>query len=205
MSRVTEVMDYLTEKELLDYFLRTSKAKREAIGKEALRIGTLVDEMVGSDIKDGGYLIPGEELQIANCMKAWEKFKVEEPWMVPSIASMQDELVDGELVGHPDFIIQQEHRVGIIDLKTSKSIYPRYWTQCAQYLHMKWPRLVGNHFIGVLRLDKETGLYEYKEIDGKEYIQYEIGVFNAYWTAFQHNVKNREQIRRMLEEELNVS
>ena len=60
-------------------------------------------------------------------------------------------------------------------------------------------------FIGVLRLDKESGIPDYKEIDDEEYIRYEVSVFNAYKVAYEHNVKNREQIRRMLEEEvLNV-
>lgn len=198
MTRVSEVLDYLTEPELLKWFRNNSKAKVEAIGKEALRVGNIVDQLVQDDIRNNGYLLVGEEPQIRSCMMAWELFKKEHPKFVGSIRSMQDELIRGDIVGHPDFIMED----GIIDLKTSKSIQPRHWTQTAKYLHLKWGEDIKNKFIGVLRLDKESGLYEFKMINVEDYIRYEISVFEAYWVAYQHNVKNREQIRGQLEEEL---
>ncbi len=55
--------------------------------------------------------------------------------------------------------------------------------------------------IAILRLDKTLGIYEFKE-QGQEVIDYEIGVFNAYLTAYKHNTIIREIIRKQLELEV---
>ena len=61
MPSVTEVLDYLTPPELVNWMERTSKAKRKAIQDEALAIGTEVDRLVQMDIKgeDVGPLTEG--------------------------------------------------------------------------------------------------------------------------------------------------
>lgn len=205
MPSVTEVLDYLTEPELLNWFRNNSKKKCEEISKEALRVGSAVDALVQQDIREGGYLAPEGDAPIVNCMRGWEKFKRDYPKFVESVRFMQKEIREGEVVGHPDFIRDEIHRWGITDLKCSSGIRSRYWTQTAKYLDMERKmENRGEGFISVLRLDKTAseGAYEYKEIIDFEYIKYEIEVFEAYLTAFNHNVRNREQIRRMLEEEL---
>jgi len=203
MPRVTEVLDYLTEPELLNWFKNNSKAKCQKISEAAMCVGTIVDQLVQDDINDGGYLVPEGDEPVMNCMKAWEKFKKDRPWFVPSIIKegMQMELEQGGLIGHPDFPILQADRIGIVDLKCSASIRPRYWTQAAKYLDMYKARILSG-FIGILRLDKTTGEYEYKEMTDSSDITYEVKVFDAYLVAFHHNVKNREIIRQQLEEEL---
>lgn len=207
MPSVTEVLDYLTEPELLNWYRNNSKKKCEEISKEAIRVGSAVDALVQQDIREGGYLVPEGDSPIQNCLKAWELFKKDYPEFVESVKEMQIELTSHEedLVGHPDFICERSNSWGIVDLKCASGIRPRYWTQTSKYLDME-SKIVSSHegfrFIGVLRLDKVTGLYEYKEIYDEEYIQYEISVFNAYLLAFNHNVRNREQIRLMLEKEL---
>lgn len=174
-----------------------SKAKRKAIRDEAFRIGTAVDLLVQEDIRDGGYLVPEGDFPIETCCKAWELFKKDYPDFVTGVKEMQSELVEGEIIGHPDFILEN----GIVDLKCATSIRPNYWTQTAKYFRMKFGR-VNSGMIGVLKLDKVTGLYEYKTIDDIEYINYENDVFNAYHTAFNHAQRNREVLRQQLEEEL---
>lgn len=195
MIRVTQVLDYLTEPELLNWYLTKGKATCKKISDEALRIGSAVDSMIQSDIKGEGYLCPAEDMPIENCMSAWEKFKADHPGYLSSITGFQEELTDGEVVGHPDIILPDQ----IDDVKTSRAIQPRYWTQTAQYA-----RMAKKSKIGVLRLDKESGLYEYK-VFGQEVIDYENKVFDAYLLAYKHNTTIREIVRRQLEMEvLNV-
>ena len=211
MPSVTEILDYLTDKELLKWIENNSKAKRKNITDSAIRVGKEVDLLVQQDIKEGGYLVPEGNEPITNCLKAWELFKKENPQFVSSVKSMQTELRKGELVGHPDFIIEDAYRFGVIDLKCSRAIMPRHWTQTAKYLDLVKSYATKRsptckEFIGILRLDKTTGLYEYKEMRDPDDIAYEVYVFDAYYTTYQHNFNNREIIRQQLEEELlNVS
>lgn len=203
MPSVTEVLGHLTEPELLRWIENNSKAKRKKITDLALRVGTDVDLLVQQDIKDDGYLAPEGDEPVENCLKAWELFKKDHPEFIPSVKEMQTELTHGEIVGHPDFINQGNRGWGITDLKCSKTIWPKYWTQVAQYAHLKLK--AGDKFpafIAILRLDKTTGLYQYEVIDDPQYIGYEWRVFDAYLVAYEHAVKNREIIRQSLEEEL---
>ena len=210
MPRVTEILDYLKEPELVNWYRNNSRKKCDEISQRAIRIGTEVDLLVQRDIRDGGYLLPEGEEAITNCMRAWEKFKKDCPSFVGDVKEIQIELRDGELVGHPDFVMERERSYGIADLKCSRSIQPRYWTQVCQYLKMYQIDRIANlkvippktYFAGILRLDKEIGDYEYKEIVNFDYIHYEQEVFKAYEVAYYHNMKNREQIRLMLEKEM---
>lgn len=207
MPSVTEVIDYMVEPELLNWMLRTGAAKRKAIQDEALRVGTVVDTLIQADLKGQEYTPNPDDKQVYNSMCAWEKAKEKYPWLKEGKAQIQKELICGEIVGHPDLIIELPDRWGVIDFKSASSIRPKYWTQVCKYLQME-ASLSGRElgFVGVLRLDKTTGEPEYIEISDAEYIAYEVRVFDAYYTAYQHNFKNREMIRQQLEREvLNVS
>ena len=191
MVRVTEILDYLTEPELLAWYIRMGKAACKKISDTSKSIGTAVDLMIQQDIKKQGYaVVTGTPEE--SCMNAWEKFKHDNPSFISSILSIQTELNDGEIVGHPDIITINQ----IVDIKTSRAIQPRHWTQVSKYAQMaKKPK------VAILRLDKETGNYEFKE-QGQEVIDYELGVFNAYLVAFKHNTIIREIIRQQLEMEV---
>lgn len=190
--RVTAVLDYLTEPELLAWYLKTGKAACKKISDAALRVGTLVDKMIQEDIKGEGYLCPAEDTPVENCMAAWEKFKADHPGYMASITGFQDEVTDGEIVGHPDIILADQ----IDDVKTSRAIQPRYWTQTSKYAQM-----AGKSKVGIIRLDKETGNYEYK-VMGKDVVDYENRVFDAYLMAYKHNTTIREIVRQQLEMEV---
>ena len=201
--RVSRVLDYLTEPGLLSWFRKNSPAKTKKISDEAMRIGSEVDVLVQEDINTHKYIVP-IDVSISNCMRGWELFKTEYPDFVPSVKEMQVELEYDGVIGHPDFILERDSGWGIVDLKCASAIRPRHWTQTAKYEHllMMTKYLNSPGFIGILRLDKVTGLYEYKEINDRAYILYEIRVFDAYLTAYHHNFNNREIIRRQLEEEI---
>ena len=204
MIRVTTCLDYFTEPELLKWIENNSKAKRKAIQEEALRIGSIVDLLIQLDIKQNDQpkpiILDNDKVKVENCMRAWETFKMDYPSFVPGVMEMQTELNNGEIMGHPDFI----HINGITDLKCSSGIRPRYWTQVSEYFNLRFKNshVWGNGFIAVLRLDKVSGLYEYRKIEDQSYIDYEISIFNAYHLAFNHNEINREIIRQQLEKEI---
>ena len=192
MIRVTEVLDYLTEPELLNWFITKGKTACKKISEESLRIGSAVDKLIQQDIKEHQYMVPNGELAIANCLLAWEKFKKDYPSYISSIISIQCEAKDGEIVGHPDIELTDQ----IDDIKTSRAIQPRYLTQTSKYA-----RMMNKHKIGIIRLDKETANYEYKQF-GIDVIDYENLVFDAYLVAYKHNKIIREIIRKQLELEV---
>ena len=192
MIRVTQVLDYLTEPELMAWYLRTGKAACKKISDEALRIGTLVDKMIQEDIKGEGYLCPAEDAPVENCMAAWEKFKAAHPGYISLITGFQEELTDGEVVGHPDIILPDQ----IDDVKTSRMIRPGYYTQVSKYAKMA-KKSKG----GIIRLDKETGNFEYKTFD-QAVIDYENQVFDAQLLLYKHNSTIREIVRKQLEAEV---
>lgn len=214
MTHVTEVLDYLTEPELLNWMLRTSKAKREASSNEALAIGKEVDKLIQTDLfptlltTSPPTLAAPLAAKVDSCMKAWAEFKAVYPDIVAGIKSVQDELAHGGIVGHPDLFYEDDNRWGIIDVKTSQTMYPRYWTQTAKYTDLKRMSFHTDHyirkprFIGVLRLDKESGRFHYASIEVEAAIQYEVSVFEAYRVAYAHNYKLREIIRSQLELEV---
>lgn len=216
LVRVTEVLDYLTEPELLAWMLRTSKAKRERASEDALLVGTYVDVCVQADLKGVDrppQTLVGEALETSiNCLKAWDGFRNDRPDILAGIVGMQEEVSDGVVVGHPDLIFDNGARRGIIDVKTSGAMYPKYWTQTAEYAKLKWgPGFLDDFlkipgFLGILRLDKKTGIYHYVELDTLIMIRYEVEMFEAYHKAYTHNFMAREFIRQQLEEGvLNVS
>ena len=216
--RVTEIIDYLTEPELLAWMLRTPKAKREASSKDSLLIGTRVDLLIQESLFPPSpslstlsqplpqEFLPEHKIAISSCMNAWEKFKVDRPEIVAGIKSIQTEFEHDGIIGHPDIYYEDASRWGIIDVKTSRTMYPRYWTQTAKYTDIakpsRHPEDTKPRFIGILRLDKESGNYHYMEIDDEEQIKYEISVFQAYQIAYMHNSTQREFIRQQLEQEL---
>lgn len=199
MPSVTEVLDYLTEKELLGFFLNNSKAKREAISKEALRIGSDVDRLIQLDIKGERVEAPTDP-KVCNSFLAWRLFIADHPEFKSHVLSIQEELRQGELIGHPDIIYEDEDVIGVIDIKTSRAIYGKYWLQTAKYLDMTGRK--GARFIAVLRLDKETGKYEYSYQTSEDFISYQIKVFNAYLEVYYHNYNLREVLRSQLEREV---
>lgn len=205
MPRVTEVLSYMTEPELLEWMLKNSKAKREAIKVEAFRVGTLVDELIRQDIEEDGYLTPEGDESSLNCLNAWEDFKKCYPMFKESVVETQTLLEDkeNEITGHPDFVIERDGEWGVVDLKTSSGIRPTYWTQTAQYSEMIRKSRGWDHprFIGVLRVDKKIGVWEYKEIADETVIRYEVEVFKAMLLLYRHGESVREVLRKQLEQE----
>lgn len=219
MTSVTRVLDYYTDPILLKWFLNKGKAACQKIGDDAKEIGTLVDKLVQDDIKgidrrnDVIALIAGElSKSVFNCLIAWDDFKKTHPEFMPTVKEMQTELIQGELKAHPDFIIHRKDSWGVVDLKTSSAIRPNYWIQTCKYVDMAQNdvRRVYPRFVGVLRLDKESAKWEYVEFSedaivketGEKFLDYNVRVFEAFYTTFTHGQIVREVLRQQLEDQI---
>jgi len=214
MPRVSEILDHWKEPYLIAWMLKNGVAKCEAIKKEATDIGTMVDQLVQEDIKGNVIGFSKGDVPVFNCMQGWEKFKVEHPEVLERMrehkGNMQKELVLGDLVGHPDFILGDE----VCDLKTSKQISKGHWMQTAQYARMYQAMKHGAEVIdgqgiysnsikriSILRLDKATpGLYEYKILE-EPFISFWQGKFQARYEAFREEKEFGELMRKKLEQE----
>ncbi len=202
MPRVTDVLDYYLEPELVEWKLKKGKREAERISQEAKRIGTAVDLRIRALVQSQT-LAETNEPEILNCLRAWRTHCQQHPTYIQGIQAIQTELRDGELVGHPDFELVEAQGWGIDDVKTSRMIQPKHWTQVAKYadLKMRQQGLAFPSFIGILRLDKGTGEPEWQRLTDPEEIRYEISVFDAYWLTYRHAERVRARTRRMAEEE----
>lgn len=208
MPRVSEVLDYFAEPYLVAWKLKTKDWQK--VSEEALRVGTIVDGAVQAGINTGSYAHVTDDLPVATSLRAWEKFKVERPEIVERLIkyrhNMQRELVLGDLVGHPDFILDDE----VIDLKTSKQVSKSHWMQTAQYATMydhsrldAWQLAngCGVKRISILRLDKLTGEYEYKTLE-EPFISFWQRKFQARYECFKEESEWNDMMRNKGEEAL---
>jgi len=211
--RVSQVIDHLAEPYLVSWKLKNKDY--EKISAEALTIGSFIDQYVKDDL-NGVERLPGAyPINVANCVKAWFKFKEDRPDVVERLVkyrhNMQRELVLGDLVGHPDFILDDE----VIDLKTSKRISKSHWMQTAQYAWMwekinKHPAFTKTYVgfttmkkISVLRLCKETGTYEYRTLE-EPFFTFWQRKFQARYECFKEEVEFTQMMRVKLEDETDV-
>ena len=200
---VTQVIDHFCPPELVNFFKNHSKAKCEQIAKESALIGQRTDWLIQQDIKGDSYHLETEPAEVQRCMAHWETIKKEHPGFTASVKEMQTELVDGELVGHPDFICVEANGWGITDLKCTKNIRLKNWVQTAEYAAMLM-RIRGwafPDFLRVIRLPSEEGkLPEWFEVRDPDMILYCIKLFDHYLEIFRGDFVMREFIRVQLEE-----
>src|SRR3990167_5178159 len=157
MISVTTVLDHFTEPEIVAWWRRKGFTACDKVSTEAKLIGSAVDLLIRQDLRGLSMdtistLIPTQSEAVHQCLQAWRHFNGTHPSFRASVTGIQEELSEGDLVGHPDLIVQEPTRQGIIDVKTSRAIYPRYWTQVAAYLMLKvGSGLLKDWFVGILR------------------------------------------------------
>lgn len=209
-ARVSSVLDFFCEPYLLKWKLTNKDWQK--VSERALVVGSMIDNAVQADINQNGTSsLYHTDTDINNCWKAWEKFKKERPDVLARLITykqnMQMELVLGDLVGHPDFILDDE----VIDLKTSKQVSKSHWMQTAQYAHMtmedRFAALLAGGIdnsaitkISILRLDKLTGEYEYKTLE-EPFISFWQRKFQARYECFKEEQEFVEMQRKQLEME----
>ena len=189
MLSVTQVLEAFPEADLIAWKLRVGAKQAGAISREALRVGTVVDQMIQQEFRQQTVEVPFSDLPVLNAWGAWQLHKKRNPGFFLSITAIQEELTDGEIVGHPDLTCTRDGGWGTVSIKCATRIRPIYWTQEAAYALLRgiqYPSLGFPRFLGILRLDKQTGQPEYQELTDPTEIRYEMEVWRYYLALYQH-------------------
>ena len=203
MVSVTEILDYFLERPLVDWMVRDPK-KAKQVSEEAKRIGSATDLLIQADVRGTPVELPVKDVPVMNCLEGWRKFKVAYPLFTTQIQAMQREISQGEIIGHPDFLMEWSDRPGrwgIVDLKCANQIRPGYWTQVAAYAWLKSPEL-NPDVLGILRLDKERADFEYVELTDPSEIDYEVQIWLDYKQLYFHRQRVAERRRTQKEDEV---
>lgn len=176
---VSEVLDGYAEQGIIDWKIKVGKKEARRIGTIALKIGTRIHELIEQDWKNGSYKFKtADPIEVKNCMKAWEQFKLD---YSPVIKSMETEVRDevGKVVGHQDVLMQIGQYWVVVDFKTSAQINLKHWVQVSKYAGMG----VIQDKVGILRLDKNLGVYEYQE---RQFDESLVEVFDCMLVAHRY-------------------
>lgn len=169
---VSEVLDSYAEQGIIDWKIKVGKKEARRIGTVALKIGSRIHQLIEEDWKTSKYKLKASDpVEVKNCMGAWEQFKVD---YKPAISAMETEVQDEGLkvVGHIDSLMEIGGSLVVMDFKTSSQVNLKHWLQVSKYAEM------GRIFdkVGILRLDKNLGIYEYQE---REFDERLVQVFNS--------------------------
>ena len=173
---VTEVLDMFIPKGLLTWYLKTGAKEAKRLSTVAMKIGSRVDELIQEDINKGSYKLSSKDpIEVKNCMEAWQQFKSD---YSPNVTATQKEVLSEEekVLGHIDLIIDAT----VIDVKCAASIKDNYWLQVAKYSDMLPVDVDG---VGILRLDKNLGTYQYVI---KRNVRELVEVFNGLLKAYRY-------------------
>ena len=204
MLSVTQVLDALPEAELIEWKLRVGTKQVQAISQEALRVGTGVDHLIQRQFRQQTLDLPINDLPVLNAWSAWQLWNEQHPTFFASIVTIQEELTDGEIVGHPDLTCVREGGWGTVSIKCAARIRPYYWTQEAAYALLRgvqYPTLTFPRFLGILRLDKQTGQPEYQELTEYKDIRYEMEVWRHYLALYDHRERVKARTINQREQE----
>lgn len=165
LPSVTTIMRSLPNPKLEAWKNRTPNWKE--ISALASEIGTKTHRIIERHLKD-------EPLDGLYCNEIEKPFSAFRAWQYTS----GFELVDTERMiwsangygGTVDLIGYLDGELYLIDIKTSKAVYPDYSLQIAAYRTGYEERTEKNiEGMGILRLDKPTGEFEWKEYCEDEY------------------------------------
>jgi hypothetical protein len=169
MPRVTEVLDYFATPGLVDWKVRVGKREANRISKQAMNIGTNVDEWVKAKVL-GNKLPKLKTMEAETCVVAYKRWEKDySPDLKVATRLYSDPY---GITGEPDLYWGDV----VVDLKCSSGIRDSYWLQTAAYCKM-----AGKTDRAILRLDKTLGEYEYKVKEGWMF-DWEVfqGLLNAY-------------------------
>ena len=154
---------------VLDNYLDNARFAYKEVSKQALEIGSAVHSAIEAYLTIGGSPNPPESLsggQIKEFTNAFNAFlKFEKDHKLESI-KMEHKLYGNGYAGTCDLIakitVNGEHKIFLLDWKTSKDLYRETRIQTAAYRNML-PGSMKCEGNGAVRLDKTTGEYEFKD------------------------------------------
>lgn len=177
-DRITSVLDYFATPKLVEWKVKLGSKESNKISKVAKTIGTRVDGLIKTHITTGKVKMSVNDSQsVVNCYRGYLQWQKD--WQ-PKIECVDKMLFWDELrvAGTLDLQLTD----GVVDIKCSESIRKNYWLQVAMYTKML-EIVEGKKYdkLSVLRLDKLTGEYQYKQIPYDErYISMYIGLLVNY-------------------------
>lgn len=173
--RVTEVLNYFKEDWYVKWVHKIGLTEANRKSKEALKLGTILDEIVKGD----GVLPTKAKPDTVFAHEAYMKWRaIYNPSYIRSCTRLNAMINGVEVTGEPDFEIPDT----TIDLKGAVRISKHYKVQVNMYEHLR--RLNGltpNKNVAILRCDKETGSYEYwQEPFNTRFVDVWVGLMTAY-------------------------
>lgn len=168
---ITTVLDAFKEQWYVDWVCRVGKAQANRIGKEAMAIGTAVDETIKT-----GKSSPKVSLKpfVITALEGYKKWReVYQPKVIIPGKRLYSKHNDIAITGEPDLYVDDV----LVDIKCASKISPKYWLQVNMYRFLEGSQ--GK--VAILRLDKNTGAYEYvvKDYDPK-CVSVWCGLLDAY-------------------------
>lgn len=157
LIRVTHVLDSWKEQWYVDWVCKVGKREANRIGKAAMKIGTRVDELIKSGKP---FPVKKDSVEVNNCINAFLKWKqVYQPESIESCTRLYSTIEGYDVTGEPDLIVDGV----LVDIKCAAKISPKYWIQVCMYQYLRDVFVVkdGSLKVGILRLDKNTGSFEY--------------------------------------------
>lgn len=173
--RVTEVLGYFKEDWYVRWVHRVGLTEANKIGKEAMKLGTILDEIVKGD----GVLPKKAKPDTVFAHEAFMKWRgIYQPAYLRTCPRLNAMINGVEVTGEPDFEIPDT----TVDLKGAVKISKHYKVQVNVYEYLR--RLNGltpNANVAILRCDKKTGSYEYWcEPYSKTFVDVWVGLMTAY-------------------------
>ena len=157
---------------LISWAKNTAKAGNDPdkVRDEAASIGTLTHEMVENHIKGletNLFLSSASDIQTAtlgyNAFLDWE-MKNSPKYLESEVRLSSEELNYG---GTIDLVIELDGQIGILDIKTSKNVYPDHIIQLSAYRQLYTENVQKVDFCAIIKLDKVNGGFEYHSISNE--------------------------------------
>ena len=170
LVRVTECLNYFKEPWYIDWIHRVGRTEANRVSKHSMKIGSRVDEI----IKANGAPTTKDNAEVHSCMASYNKWKaIYQPKEIVNGERLYRTIDGLEVTGEPDIFVDGV----LVDIKCSSKISPGYWLQVNAYRYLQGDK--GR--VGILRLDKTTGSYEYvvKDYD-QRLVECWIGLLKAF-------------------------
>lgn len=183
MIRVTEVLDYFAEPELVNWKVKVGAKEAKRVSSVALKLGSKVHKYIEDVLggKDAKFSRAKDSFELNNCLRAFEKFRANYDLQTED---MEKEVKSEYLgvVGHYDWFGWVGGRPTLIDWKSSARINKKYWVQVHMYAYLRGVAL-GHLDVGICRLDKNIGEYEFEVM---KYDEGFVEVFKSMLMAYRY-------------------
>lgn len=186
-------------REQIESLLQAARFEWRNAGKQALDIGSEIHNLIELYIKDGRDAVGELKPEVENGFLAflgWEKENVKQ-WIESEIIVFHS---DACYAGTADAIVELKNgKIYLIDFKSSKGFYDGYDMQISGY-RGALSNMVLHGFIqdynvegiGILRLDKETGLPEFKDYSAvyEQKLEAFLRLVDFYYAVSNRRCKN---------------